>query len=382
MKRYFAICLMVFVLFTGTCLADGYDLANMTTQQLNQLKSDISEQLDANHEATSSERSRIESAVKTYVEDYYGSNNVSWAWFDYSYTKEWDYFTISTHADVKKGNEKTRCDIFADIFRSNDEYQIAYLTVGNDEIIDQRNELITDKRVRAMLGLTDSPDAGSSLDADNETMISQEGNEGNSVEPSTGDEAENTVSEPEDEELHVVAKIGDKNNTVKEIQEMLIRLTYLGGNADGDFGKKTEAAVIAFQRDNGMEQNGIITQEIYDAIINASESIPEPVTYAKYTAKEVYSAYESNEIAGDSEFKGKTIEVTGKVNEVGTSMFGTPYVNMKADSYGFKLLNFEFSRKDLDQLGTLKENQTITIRAKCTGWSVMFVYFDDSEIVK
>lgn len=367
MNRLVVFCLILVFLFFGTCLADGYDLANMTTEQLTQLKNDINKQLDADHKVTSSEESCIDSAVKSYVEDYYGSDNVSWAWFDYSYTKEWDYFTLSTHADVKKGNEKTRCDIFADIFRSNDEYQIVYLTVGNDELIDTRNESIVDQRVRTMLGLSDNANVSSTPTTDIDAEASPD---------------DNNTTEPEFTDAPVIAQRGDRNDTVKEIQTMLIRLGYLSGNADGDFGKKTESAIISFQHDNGLEQTGIITEDVYNAIKNACESIPEPVTYAKYTAKEVYSKYESNEIAGDSAYKGKTIEVTGKIDEVGTSMFGTPYVYLKADSYGFNLLHFEFSKNDLDRLATLKEDQTITIRAKCTGWSIMFVYFEDSEIVQ
>ena len=382
MKRYFIVCLIAFVLFTGTCIADGYDLEDMTTQQLNQLKSDINKQIEANHEATSSERSRIESVVKTCVDDYYGSDNVSWAWFDYTYTKEWDYFTMSTHADIKKGNEKIRCDIFADVFRSNDQYQIAYLMVGNDELVNKRNETITDPRVRTLLGLSSTPNAESALDAGTETSSTPEENEDYETESSTDSDDDIIVEEPEPTEAPVIAKVGDRNDTVKQIQSMLIRLGYLGGKAEGDFGKKTEAAVVAFQRDNGMEQTGVVTQEVYNAIKNASESIPEPVTYANYTAKEVYSSYESNEIAADSEFKGKTIEVTGKIYEIGKSLFGTPYVYLKADSYGFKLLHFKFSRNDLDQLATYKENQTITIRAKCSGKAVVVVYFDDSEVIK
>lgn len=368
MKRYLVMILIVIVCCAGACLADGYDLTNMTTQQLNELKGNINKELDANHDATSSEESRVESAVKTFVEDYYGANNVSWAWFDYTYTKEWDYFTMSTHADVKRGNETSRCDIMADVFRLNDEFKIVYLIVGNEEIIDARNEIITDRRVRAMLNLSASPEKGSTSDAVSEV-------------PSTDNDMNNRGNETEGTEDPVIAKLGDKNDTVKEIQNMLIRLNYLNSKADGDYGNRTKAAVISFQSDYGLKQTGDVTQEVYIALKNASDSIPETVSYARYTAKEVYSKYESNEIAADSEFKGKTIEVTGKVNKIGTSLFGNPYVDMKADTYGFNLLQFDFSKNDLDKLATLKEDQTITIRAKCTGWSVMFVYFDDGEIV-
>lgn len=376
MKRYLAFFVVILLTLTGVCFADEYDLPNMTAQELRELRKNIDEQLKTNHDTTSSEESRIESAVKTYVEDYYGSSNVSWAWFDYTYTKEWDYYTMVTHADVKRGNEKSRCDVIADVYKTDDQYQIAYLTVGNDMLIESRDEIITDSRVRKMLGLSNTiSNITASEDSDDAISSSSTDN----AEPSAAKEENTDESEPTKDP--VIASRGDRNDTVKEIQNMLIHLRYLNGKADGDFGKKTEDAVIAFQRDNSLAQTGVITETVYNAISTAVKTIPESVTYDKYTAKEVYSKYETNEIAGDSEFKGKTIEVTGKVNSVEKSLFGTPMVNLKADEYGFQLLEFKFSKNSLDQLATLKENQTVTIRAKCTGWSIMFVYFEDGELL-
>lgn len=53
---------------------------------------------------------------------------------------------------------------------------------------------------------------------------------------------------------------GWKGESVKNIQRALINKGYSCGNSgvDGDFGKDTNAAVIAFQRDNGLEQDGIV----------------------------------------------------------------------------------------------------------------------------
>ncbi|MBR7187495.1 MAG: peptidoglycan-binding protein, partial [Clostridia bacterium] len=58
---------------------------------------------------------------------------------------------------------------------------------------------------------------------------------------------------------------GSKGDEVKALQEALINQRYLSGFADGDFGKKTESAVIAFQADNGIQATGIAdnkTQEL------------------------------------------------------------------------------------------------------------------------
>ena len=51
---------------------------------------------------------------------------------------------------------------------------------------------------------------------------------------------------------------GDQGDAVKEMQADLIYLGYDLGSygADGDFGNKTDAAVRAFQSDNGLEVDG------------------------------------------------------------------------------------------------------------------------------
>jgi hypothetical protein len=60
-------------------------------------------------------------------------------------------------------------------------------------------------------------------------------------------------------ELKVLKK-GSKNNQVKTLQRILHCMGYsLGTNPiDGDFGKKTDAAVRSFQKNNKLEEDGIV----------------------------------------------------------------------------------------------------------------------------
>ncbi len=53
-------------------------------------------------------------------------------------------------------------------------------------------------------------------------------------------------------------KFGSKGNDVKEVQEMLRDLGYYGGRIDGDFGERTQRAVLKFQKDQGLVADGIV----------------------------------------------------------------------------------------------------------------------------
>lgn len=65
---------------------------------------------------------------------------------------------------------------------------------------------------------------------------------------------------------------GSRGDDVREIQEMLIAQGYLKDVADGIFGGRTEAAVLAFQRDHGLDATGIVGDGTYSALKGQGEA--------------------------------------------------------------------------------------------------------------
>ena len=62
-------------------------------------------------------------------------------------------------------------------------------------------------------------------------------------------------------------KRGTRSDEVKEVQEMLISAGYLEeGGADGIFGAKTEAAVLAFQQAKGLDATGMVGEGTFNAL--------------------------------------------------------------------------------------------------------------------
>ena len=66
-------------------------------------------------------------------------------------------------------------------------------------------------------------------------------------------------------------KIGSKGSAVKDLQGKLIKMGYdCGGyGADGDFGTGTYNSVIRFQKNYGLEQDGVVGTKTSQAIANA-----------------------------------------------------------------------------------------------------------------
>ena len=61
---------------------------------------------------------------------------------------------------------------------------------------------------------------------------------------------------------------GSRFSSVKELQQALIDSGYLDDKADGIFGSRTEAAVMAWQTDKGLEQTGVVTPEQLEKILS------------------------------------------------------------------------------------------------------------------
>lgn len=76
-----------------------------------------------------------------------------------------------------------------------------------------------------------------------------------------------------------VLSIGDTGEDVKELQEWLVRLGYNVGSKgpDGDFGSKTYAAVIDFQRKNNLDDDGIVGPLTKKAIKEAVDKMDKNV---------------------------------------------------------------------------------------------------------
>ena len=63
-----------------------------------------------------------------------------------------------------------------------------------------------------------------------------------------------------------ILKQGSKGSEVKEVQRRLKLWGYYNGSVDGVFGKGTRAAVIAFQKKNGLTADGVVGKATYKAL--------------------------------------------------------------------------------------------------------------------
>ena len=80
-----------------------------------------------------------------------------------------------------------------------------------------------------------------------------------------------------------VLKKGAQGDTVRDVQRKLRSLGFLKGEADGDFGDATEAAVKRFQKQYGLTDDGVVGDATLKALANA-KATARPTATAKPTA--------------------------------------------------------------------------------------------------
>ncbi|WNG41198.1 N-acetylmuramoyl-L-alanine amidase [Archangium violaceum] len=80
---------------------------------------------------------------------------------------------------------------------------------------------------------------------------------------------------------HVSLSEGSKGSEVQRLQAVLIRLKYLGGRADGDFGPKTKEALARFQRDWRQTPDGAYGPETRTALQKALTPVHKPAVVSR-----------------------------------------------------------------------------------------------------
>ena len=69
---------------------------------------------------------------------------------------------------------------------------------------------------------------------------------------------------------------GDRGQEVVSMQQALVALGYLKGASDGNFGTATKTAVEAFQKDNGLDVDGIAGAKTLEKLYSLATVTPPP----------------------------------------------------------------------------------------------------------
>ena len=134
--------------------AANLDLSKASVEELKNLKKQIEKEIKANHSPNSSGKKQCLEVTKNAVTEYLAHLNVklSWPWFDYSYTCDWDYYTLTTSVEYESDTvNKTGVKVYSETYPTNGKMQIVMLMINDEIVIDRRSELTASDPVKKMV---------------------------------------------------------------------------------------------------------------------------------------------------------------------------------------------------------------------------------------
>ena len=82
------------------------------------------------------------------------------------------------------------------------------------------------------------------------------------------------------------------------------------------------------------------------------------------SASKLYKEYNENEIAADEKYKGKIIEVTGVIRDIGNDIMDNAYITLVGNEY-FGDIQCYFNEKSV--VAKLSKGERITVIGSCSG---------------
>lgn len=117
------------------------------------------------------------------------------------------------------------------------------------------------------------------------------------------------------------------------------------------------------------------TEEPTEAPTQATEP-PDPYADAiVVTAKELYSAYDNNEIAAEKKYTGQQIKLTGTIDDIGLDILNDAYITLDCGQYILSVQCY-FEDDQLDAVAELQKGQSVTLVGICKGLTLNIIVKD------
>lgn len=146
-KNMFVFLTIIFCFLWIVGCAAEFDFTSLSAYELNQLGADVESAREKYFiKITSAEENTVLRAVKDATEEHFSAQgiDISWAWVNYTYTREYSLLKVSTHIDYRDANNQKHKDgVQGEAYPVDGKYELVYLNIENTVIIDNRSKLPT-----------------------------------------------------------------------------------------------------------------------------------------------------------------------------------------------------------------------------------------------
>lgn len=100
------------------------------------------------------------------------------------------------------------------------------------------------------------------------------------------------------------------------------------------------------------------------------------------TASELIQAYTGNQLQANNAYKGKDLQVTGKVSSVTQDYGGKYYVELEADSFSICSVRVYVKTSELNKIANLQKGQSAAFLGMCSGGNNAYVDITDAAFMR
>jgi hypothetical protein len=112
----------------------------------------------------------------------------------------------------------------------------------------------------------------------------------------------------------------------------------------------------------------------------AAKKVANEAPVATLAAVDLVKAYTENEVAADGKYKGKVVEVSGEIENIGKDLLDTPYVSLKGPEGMIESVQVYFDEGAQGALAALKKDTPLKVKGVVDG-KMMNVMLKGSMIV-
>lgn len=171
-------------------------------------------------------------------------------------------------------------------------------------------------------------------------------------------------AETETLQTEVIGVTYTDSSIVRIVQKALNENGYDCGTPDGMAGSKTAEAINNFEKDHGINVNGVITDELLEEL-GVAEQVQE-LAEQEAKMKEYSGDYTFTQIARDADsFVGAKMKFKGKVLQEGDLGSGIRYIRLAKDSDYDQVLFISYDQEIVEY--KILDDDIITIYGSCLG---------------
>jgi tetratricopeptide (TPR) repeat protein len=108
------------------------------------------------------------------------------------------------------------------------------------------------------------------------------------------------------------------------------------------------------------------------AAANQNDSSQSATGVITITAKDLLSAYDSNQLRADAQYLNKTVKITGKVTRIGKDILGDNYIMLETS------IMIYIKSSEINKAMTLDNGKTVTLIGTCKGKPGLIIDFKDA----